>query len=176
MAEVRLGKTIDQILEAAVASGGHLGTRRDDRVSVVVASSAFRETFATIEKLGEVLHRGVSAEDVSEEYHDAEVRLTNLKATRKRLEEFLAKAPTIGEMLTVERELERVAMDMDRTLGRMRFLREHTAFSTLSVDLSVRPKSVPIIAALAPPSPPRTLDLPVKWLENLGFERLISGK
>ncbi len=172
----RVAATIDHIIDAAIASGGHIGSRRDDSVSVVVPSNAFRSAFAGIEGLGEVLHRAVAAQDVSEEYHDAEVRLTNLKATRKRLEEFLAKAPSVGEMLTVERELERVAMDIDRTEGRMRFLREHTAFSTLTVELSARRKSAPLVRPAEPPPPPRAIDLPAKWLGELGFERLISGK
>ncbi len=128
-------------------------------------------------------HRSIAAEDVSEEYHDAEVRLQNMKATRKRLEEFLSKAPSINDMLTVERELERVVMDIDRTEGRMRFLREHTAFSTLTIDLAAKPKPVASIATgptidppPAPPPPPRAIDLPASWLNEMGVNRLISGK
>lgn len=176
----RISPTIDKIIDAAVASGGHIGSRKDNAVSVVVPSASFRQTFAAIEGLGEVTHRSIAAEDVSEEYHDAEVRLSNLKATRKRLEEFLSKAPNVNDMLTVEHELERIVMDIDRIEGRMRFLREHTAFSTLTVNLEAKAKPAPIIAVAPPPDtpppPPRAIDLPVKWLDELGEPRLVSTK
>lgn len=176
----KIAATTDKIIDAAIAVGGHIGSRKDTSVSVIVPSKSFRAVFAQIENLGEVTHRSISAEDVSEEYHDAEVRLQNMKATRKRLEEFLAKAPSVNDMLTVERELERVVMDIDRTEGRMRFLREHTAFSTLTIDLAAKPKITPIIAAAPPPEPPppppRAIELPASWLGEMGVNRLINGK
>jgi len=171
----KVAPTIDRIIDAAIAAGGHIGSRRDASVSVVVPSAAFRQTFGAIEQLGDVTHRSIAAEDVSEEYHDADVRLQNLRATRKRLEEFLAKAPGIAEMMTVEHELERVVLEIDRIEGRMRFLREHTAFSTLTVNLVARPARS---AALHdPPSAgPRAIDLPARWLGELGVNRLLAGK
>ncbi len=178
----KIAPTTDKIIDDAIAVGGHIGSRKDTSVSVIVPSKSFRAVFAQIENLGEVTHRTIAAEDVSEEYHDAEVRLSNMKATRKRLEEFLAKAPNVNDMLTVERELERVVMDIDRTEGRMRFLREHTAFSTLTVDLAAKPRIAPIVAAATvappqlPPAPPRAIDLPATWLQEMGVNRLINGK
>jgi Domain of unknown function (DUF4349) len=178
----KIAPVTDKIIDAAIAVGGHIGSRKDTSVSIIVPSKSFRAVFAQIENLGEVTHRSISAEDVSEEYHDAEVRLSNMKATRKRLEEFLSKAPSINDMLTVERELERVVMDIDRTEGRMRFLREHTAFSTLTVDLAAKPKVVPLVVTPpapppeAPPAPPRAIDLPASWLGEMGVNRLINGK
>lgn len=175
----KIAATTDKIIDDAIAAGGHIGSRKDTSVSVIVPSKSFRAVFAQIENLGEVTHRSIAAEDVSEEYHDAVVRLENMKATRKRLEEFLSKAPNINDMLTVERELERVVMDIDRTEGRMRFLRAHTAFSTLTVDLAAKPKTTPIVAVAPPqlpPAPPRAIDLPAAWLQEMGVNRLINGK
>jgi len=83
------------------------------------------EVLSKIGELGEITHQSITAEDVSEEYHDAEVRLANMKASQKRLQEFLAKSANMNDMLTLERELERISMDIDRVEGRMRFLREH---------------------------------------------------
>jgi hypothetical protein len=176
----QVAPTIDQIIDAAIAAGGHIGSRKDASVSVVVPSSAFRQTFSVIEHLGEVTHRSIAAEDASEEYHDAEVRLQNLKATRKRIEEFLSRASGMSDMLTVERELERVVTEIDRIEGRMRFLREHTAFSTLTVNLQARPRPATVVAATPPAeprhTPPRAIDLPAKWLGEIGYSRLLSGK
>lgn len=118
----------------------------------------------------------MTAEDVSEEYHDAEVRLANLKATRQRLQDFLAKAGNLNDMLTLERELERVTMDVDRIEGRMRFLREHVAFSTLTVSLVARTKSTgATVAGLHAPVSPRVMQLRAQWLDSMGVPNLLGS-
>jgi hypothetical protein len=174
----KVASTLDKIIDASEAAGGHLGTRRDLGVTVRVPSSHFRETLAKISELGEITHQSITAEDVSEEYHDAEVRLANMKATQKRLQDFLAKTANMNDMLTLERELERISMDIDRVEGRMRFLKEHVAFSTLTVALTARPKSQQIIAGGGNPKPvtssPRIMHLKAEWLDNLGVDKLVN--
>ncbi len=176
--EERMATTIDKIIDAAEAVGGHLAGRKDTSVQVKVPSAHFRDALSHIEELGAVTHRSVSAEDVSEEYHDAEVQLANLKATRQRLQDFLSKAPNVKDMLTVEHELERIGMDIDRIEGRMRYLRVHTAFSLISVELTAKPKPVKVIAQKPPPPPkappPRAMDLPVTWLDDMGVPQLLQ--
>ncbi len=173
----RVAATIDAAVDAAESVGGHLAGRTNDTVKVKVPSARFREGLQKIEKLGLVTNEVINAEDVTAEYKDAEVRLENLRATRKRLEEFLAKAGTMTDMLTVERELERVAKEMDVLSGRLRFLKEHTAFSVLTVRLTAKPKTVPVVVQTPPPPPPppppRAIDLPVSWFGSLGVDELL---
>jgi len=175
----KVASTLDKIIDASEAAGGHLGTRRDLGVTIRVPSVHFREVLAKIGELGEMTHQSITAEDVSEEYHDAEVRLVNMKAAQKRLQEFLAKSANMNDMLTLERELERISMDIDRVEGRMRFLREHVAFSTLTVSLTARPKSQPVIAGGGGVKPvttsPRIMRLQAGWLDNLGVDKLVNN-
>jgi hypothetical protein len=121
------------------------------------------------------VQRSVKAEDVSEEYHDLEVRLSNLRATQKRLQEFLAKSANVTEALTVERELERVAVDIDRIEGRLSFLKARTSFSTISVQFTPKPKDAPVAKSTGPQEP-RRVDLPVEWLGSLGVDPLLNLK
>jgi hypothetical protein len=170
--------TLDHIADLAESFGGHLAGRRDQGISVRIPSPRFREALGKVAALGDLTHESVIAEDVSEEFHDAEVRLANLKATQKRLQDFLAKSGNIADMLTLEHELERVAMDIDRIEGRMRFLREHVAFSTLTVTLVARPKSQPVVAGGGKPtttSSPRIMHLDAAWLDDMGVPKLMGG-
>lgn len=167
----KVPETIDHAVDAAESVGGFLAARRDTSCQVRVPSPRFREALGKLEKLGTVTHRSVSAQDVGEEMHDAEVQLTNLRATRQRLQEILAKAGSMGDTLAVERELERVSMDIDRVEGRLRFLRSRTAFSDITVDVAARPKDHPVVAQ---PAPPRTVELPVDWLTTIGASRLLN--
>lgn len=172
--EAAIPKTIDAIVDVAESLGGHIAGRKDASVVVKVPSASFREALTKIDALGGVVSRSVSADDVSEEFHDLEVRLGNLKATRARLQEFLAKASAIPDMLTVERELERVALEIDRIEGRLEFLRTRAALSAITVNLAAKPKDAPIATAPPPPSSPRAPTLPIPWVKAVGLDPLIS--
>ncbi len=164
--------TLDRVAEAATAMGGFLIRRTDTSVQVRVPSPRFREGLRQLETFGEVLHRSISADDVSEEFHDMEVRLQNLRAVRQRLEQFLARAANMQEALTIERELERVTREIDTIEGRMRFLSARVAFSLVTVNVRERPSVEPLI--VAPPPPRRLLALPVEWLNRLGLNNLLN--
>ncbi len=157
--------------------GGHLAGRGNDFVKVKVPSARFREVMTRLEKLGEVTQRSVSAADVTAEFKDLEVRLENLRATRKRIEEFMARAANMTELFQVERELERVTTEIDTIQGRLRFLREHAALSVITLRATPKPKPVIADGPKPPPPPsrpdPRAIDLPVSWLGTLGIDQLI---
>lgn len=174
----KFSSTLDRVIDVAEALGGHLSGRKNNGVEIRVPSARFREAITKIEQIGIVTQQSVNAEDVSEEFHDLEVRLQNLRATRQRLQDFLAKANTIADTLTVERELERVAQEIDRMEGRLAFLRSRASMSRISVALTAKPKPEPIVVAPPPPPPPpppaRYVELPVDWLSKLGTDRLMD--
>jgi hypothetical protein len=165
---------IDSIVTLAESIGGHLAGRDDGRVVVKVPSRRFREAMSQVDAAFEVERRNVKAEDVTAEFKDLEVRLENLRATRKRLEQLLERSGTLADTLTVEKELERVAGEIDRIQGRIRFLRNHTSFSTLTVAVVERAKSTPVIAVNRTAPPRRELALPVAWVERVGVGALVD--
>lgn len=166
--------TLDRVVDLAYAMGGYLVRRTDAQVQVRVPSSRFREGVRRVEELADVLHRTINAQDVSEEFNDLEVQLTNLRAVRRRLEEFLARASNITEALRVEQELERVTREMDRIEGRMRFLRARATFSLVTVTAVPRAEAVVAPDPLPGTAVRRPLDLPVEWLDRLGLGRLLQ--
>jgi hypothetical protein len=173
--EDAIPKTIDRVIDVAESLGGHIAGRKDQSVQIKVPSASFREAMTKIDAIGGVVGRSVSADDVSEEFHDLEVRLGNLRATRTRLQEFLGRASGIQDMLTVERELERVALEIDRMEGRLEFLRTRAAMSVISVSLTAKPKVAPIVIARPPPPPARAgIDLPIPWVAEVGIDPLLS--
>jgi Domain of unknown function (DUF4349) len=165
-------KTIDHIIDLAESMGGQLAARRDDSVEVKVPSASFRDFLGRVDGLGGVTSRSVSADDVSEEFNDLEVRLKNLRATRTRLQDLMGKSPNVADTLAVERELERVAQEIDRIEGRLEFLRAHAAMSTIDVTLVAKPKtSNPVVSG---PAHARVPEAPVSWVSDLGVEGLLS--
>lgn len=178
--EDRIASTIDAILDVAYSLGGYVATRTDTAVTIRIPSAQFRAGLRQVEGLGEVTSRSVSTEDVSEQFHDLEVRLQNLRALRQRLETFFSRANSIQEALLVQTELERVAREIDQIEGRMRFLSSHAAFSMVTVNVQARPRPQPVQVNAPPPPPPppspvrRIVQVPIDWLGRLGVGRLLD--
>jgi hypothetical protein len=145
--------------------GGFLARRDNVSITVRVPVARFDEAVRRIEALGEVIHRKVTVDDVTEEFTDLEVRLKNLRAVRARLEKLLEKAKGVEEAVLLERELGRVAGEIDRIEGRMKLLRDRASYSTITVSLRERRRE-----AIGPRGP----RLPVDWLERLGLGRLLQ--
>jgi hypothetical protein len=163
-------RAIDEVIAAAESVGGYLSSRDDATVNVRVPSPRFQEAMTKIAPLGDVTHRSVQASDVSDEFHDAEVRLQNLRATRARLEALLQRAGSLAETLSVERELERIALEIDRIEGRLEYLKAKVAYSSITVSVEAHAREIPS----ATRGPKRAVDLPVAWLGELGVDRLLT--
>ncbi|MDI1450716.1 DUF4349 domain-containing protein [Polyangium sp. 6x1] len=165
MAVYEVKSSLGEVESLARSLGGFLARRNDTSITIRVPAARFDEAIRRIEKLGDMLSRDVQVEDVTEEYHDTEIRLKNARAVRERLEQLLAKATKVEESIQIEKELERVAETIDRLEGRMKFLRDRAAFSTITVTF--QPQSSAELGK-------RRFNLPVPWIYELGLGRLLS--
>lgn len=165
MAVFEVKSSLAEVESLARSLGGFLARRSDQSITIRVPATSFDDAIRRIEKLGDMLSRDVQAEDVTEEFHDTEIRLRNARAVRERLEQLLAKATKVEESIQIEKELERVAETIDRLEGRLKFLRDRAAFSTITVTF--QPKSAAELGK-------RPFNLPVPWLYQLGLGRLLS--
>lgn len=164
LAVFEVQKSIEEVAAIAKRQGGFLARRDDNSITVRVPSTHFDQTVKDLEGIGDVLHRNVSAEDVSEEFHDLQIQLRNLMAMRERLVALLAKSTKVEEAIAVEKELGRVAGEIDRIQGRMKFLEDRARLSTITVRLSPR---APSNVDKGP------FQVPLPWLHDLGIDRLI---
>lgn len=173
--ESKLAETIEKIIDVAESAGGYLVGRTDQTVSVRVPSGRLRTALADIEPLGTVTRRSVTAQDVSDQFHDLEVRLKSLEAVRERLSQFLSRASNMSEAMTIAAQLDQVAQQIDQVKGQMQLLRTRAAYSLIQVQLQPRPRT--LVADPAPQPPPKTPDprpatLPVEWLHRVGLDSL----
>lgn len=174
---------IDEAVDFAVRSGGYIAQQTDTQVILRVPSGKFRRVMKQVERLGDVQSRSVHTLDVSEEFHDLGIQLEHLEATRDRIKKLLGTAKDLQQIMTVERELERLGGEIDRIRGRMRFLSSQAAFSTLTVSFAERPKEVAVIAQddeelepppPPPPPPPHVLRTSVDWIGEVDVHRLMN--
>jgi hypothetical protein len=83
-----------------------------------------------------VSSRTTSAEDVSEEYVDIEIRLAAKKLVRDRYVDILRnKARTVEEVLKAEEAIRVIQEEIEAKEGRLRYLKDQVAMSTVNLEL-----------------------------------------
>jgi hypothetical protein len=100
-----------------------------------VPAEQFEATMADLEALGDVNFRNVVGTDVTEQFYDTQIRLKNAEVLRDRYIELLRQARTVEDSLAIERELARVTQDIELLKGKLRFLGNQIAFSTINLSL-----------------------------------------
>jgi hypothetical protein len=165
MSVYEVQKSIDAVEALAKKTGGYLARRDDRAITIRVPAGEFQAAVAELSKLGDVLSRNVSAEDVTAEYRDLEVQLSNMLALRDRYAKLLEKAQKVEDALAIEQELGRVTGEIERIKGRLKLLSELAQYSTITVQFSPRVdqqiQEGPFV-------------LPLPWLSNLGLPRLLQ--
>ena len=74
-----------------------------------------------------------SGQDVTDQYVDLESQVRNLEATAERVRDFLKKAATVEEALKVSQQLSDLERQIEERKGKMKYLRDRAAFSTITV-------------------------------------------
>ena len=125
------------------ANGGKTGT-----VTVRVPADQYDDTVDQIKELAnEVTWESSNSQDVTEEFVDLSARLENLEATADRVRAFLDDAKNVEEALAVNQELSRLESEIEALKGRIQYLSQSAAFSTLTIELTPDELSRPIEVA-----------------------------
>jgi hypothetical protein len=127
--------------------------QRQATIETKVPAARFDAAVERLRAVGEVQSVQVSVQDVGEEYTDVAARMANARRLETRLINLLAtRTGRLEDVLNVERELARVREEVERYAGRLQYLRQHAALSTLTVRL-YEPGSVvgsePVLGVIA---------------------------
>lgn len=142
-----------QIRTAVSAANGYVlssSTNGTDADAVIyltlkIPSDQLDATITLVEKLSDkILSRSMSGSDVTEEYIDMSGRLVAQEAARDRLLELLKKAETVESAVAVNSALTDVQSQIEQLSGRMRYLRQGSQFSSLTVEIRPIP-TTPIV-------------------------------
>jgi len=112
----------------------------------------------------QVIDENASGEDVTDQFVDLQSQLDNLTATRDRIRTFLEQAKTVEESLRVSQELSVIEAQIEEIQGRMNYLKDRSAFSTITV--TIEPELPEIIAPTPTPQPTPAPWSPAKTLER----------
>ena len=127
---------------------------------ITVPGERFEATLSRLRSQGiKVLSENASGQDVSAEYVDLSSRLGNLEATAARIREFLGQAKDAEQALLVNTKLTEVEAELEQIKGRMTYLKDRSAYSTMTINLEPqRPTPTPTPTAT-----------PAAWLPERTF-------
>lgn len=114
--------------------------QRTATVSFKVPAARFDEVLGEVTKLAlKVDSLRVEGQDVTDEYVDLESRLRNLRAVETRLLQFLTDAKRTEDALQVNAQLSDIQGQIEQAQGRIAYLKQSAALSTITVALYAQP-------------------------------------
>ncbi|MDO5978077.1 DUF4349 domain-containing protein [Flavivirga spongiicola] len=109
----------------------------ENRFTIKVPKQYFDVLMDSIKNIVEfVEYENVTTKDVSEEYVDLETRLKTKLEVKQRYETILRKkAKTVEDILATEEKLRIIQEEIESAQGRLKFLTNKVAYSTIQIDL-----------------------------------------
>ena len=108
---------------------------RSASYTVRVPAEQFEPFLRQIGELCRVRWQSQSAEDVSERYYDTESRLETARIKLDRLQELLAKAQNMEDIITIESAISDVEYQIEALSGELRHYDALIGYATISVNL-----------------------------------------
>ncbi|MFG2297647.1 DUF4349 domain-containing protein [Streptomyces sp. NPDC048603] len=148
-------KTLAAARTAVQGAGGYVGNETTQRsghgdaeregggegvmtstVTLRVPVDRFDSVLAALEGSGKLLHRKVEAQDVTERVVDVESRVKSQQASVARVREMMEKATAIGDLVTLEGELNKRQTELEALLAQQNSLKDQTSLGTITLEVT----------------------------------------
>jgi hypothetical protein len=135
--------TVEGIVTQAGGFVDHLSVNDDSASarsisgSLRVPSDRMSGVLDRLRQLGQVVEDTQGSEDVTDQIVDLDARLANARATEQRLTDLLKnRTGRLSDVLSVERELARVRLDIERLDAEKTNLARRVAYATIAIQIS----------------------------------------
>lgn len=150
--EARLGLEVDridaaarQVADIATQRGGWVESTqifgdsgyRSATVGIRIPAELLDETMDALRALGRPLDESVSSTDVTDRLIDNEARLKSWRAQEERLRILLENAPTVEDIVEIEKRLSEVRADIEQVEATLRNLTTRVAATLITVNLQL---------------------------------------
>lgn len=144
-------EALQEAIDVAGAHGGYVlstSTAGDEARSgslvMRVPAERFEQALSALKDIAlRVTSETVRGEDVTQQFIDLEARLRNLRAQEAVLLRLMDRAQSVSDTIRVQNQLTGVQLDIERIRGRLRYLEDQTAMSTISVSMRERGAPAP---------------------------------
>jgi hypothetical protein len=101
-----------------------------------VPQTAFAAVLTQVQSIAKVTSMSSTSTDVTAQYVDLQARIDALQASRQQYLTILSKATSIGDILSVQSQLDTIQSQIEQLQGQLNLLDSQTTYSTLTVSLS----------------------------------------
>ncbi len=115
-------------------------------MTLQVPVADFAGVLKQAQALGKTSNLTTKATDVTGQYVDLQARIDALEETRQQYLTIMAKATSIGDVLSVQDQLDSVQTQIEQLQGQLQLLSNQTAYSTATITVNERgtpPRSAP---------------------------------
>jgi|GEM_PF-561551 len=116
-------------------------TKNDYQATVRVPDFSLAPLMESLQELGRVTDKRITAADVTGQHLDLQALLKNKRALRDRLRKLLTQSTNVKDTLKIQKELTKVQAELDQLTSRMNNLETRVVYSTLS--LSIKRERIP---------------------------------
>lgn len=166
-----LSRTMTGLTDLAGSVGGFVANSQSQNgtgggsaygtITMDVPVNDFAAVLRAAERYGTISNLSTSATDVTGQYVDLQSRLTALEDSRQQYLTILAKATSIGDILSVQEQLDSVQQQIEQLQGQLQLLTSETSYSKVTVTVNEG----------TPPPPPEPLPesgLVHAWHDSVG--------
>jgi hypothetical protein len=155
----------------AQVGAGATGTPSSGSIVLRVPEASFARIVAQVQRDGHATSVNTTSTDVTGQYVDLQARIAALQASRQQYLNIMAQATSIGDILSVQSQLDTLQSQIEQLQGQLSVLDNETTYGSLTVTLSESGRRP------TPPVPPRA-GLDKAWDDGIGgfvsgFEWLI---
>ena len=146
---------VKKITELAEKLSGYSVYSNMVSIKVKVPVKNNKAFLAEVERLGTVMFREITSQDVTNEYRDLELKCKNLRALRDRFAELLKKAEKVDDILKIESELARITTELEQATGLFKALKNSVDMMVVNIKITAVKQVDPLLN-------------PVAWVPKLG--------
>jgi hypothetical protein len=178
-----LNSVVSKLTQLTVGDGGFVAKSQLQLGSVAAGSTSygslvlqvpqplFNDLVKHVEEIGKVTSESSTSTDVTGQYVDLQARISALQASRQQYLTILSKATSIGDILSVQNQIDTIQGQIEQLQGQLDLLNSQTTYATLTVSLSQQGHPVP-------PPPPPSSGISRAWHDSVngftsGFEWLV---
>jgi hypothetical protein len=151
----KFDQTVRTLEEKVIKYGGYIAESNvskegSEQVSGSIKIRIPQKHFQTFlddaeNQAAEVLQRGITGQDVTEEYVDLGSRLKSKKVVEERLTTFMKSAVKTEDLLKISADLATVQEEIEMIEGKMKFLENQTSLSTINITLYEKRVVIPTL-------------------------------
>ncbi|HXW34008.1 MAG TPA: DUF4349 domain-containing protein, partial [Acidimicrobiales bacterium] len=125
------------VADTEVQTGGGPGSSPPSAsLTLEVPQSSFSALVGQLHTFGTVSSLDTKATDVTSQYVDLQARIAALASSQQQYETIMTKATSIGDILSVQSQLDDIQTQIEQLQGQLQVLDNETTYSSLAVSIS----------------------------------------